>query len=298
MNIIVVSNRLSKAVTLDARHLVVVAALALFAVLGMVSAASWATYTLTRQFGWHLPTLSGSAAANQKEIDALAVKLGEIQAKLVQLDGLTERVADKSGVDPRPFLSGEKSPRGGAMLPGRPFNVHELAAEIGQTARRLDDRTDQLNLIDSLLLEKRIMSWRAPSELPMPSGVQSSHFGWRIDPFNGRQTFHEGIDFIGDVGAPIQAAAPGTVVTAEYHPEYGNIVEIDHGNGFTSRYAHASKLLVKKGDLIAAGQQVSLMGSTGRSTGPHLHFEIRYKGVPQNPLHFLQMAGTQTIASR
>jgi murein DD-endopeptidase MepM/ murein hydrolase activator NlpD len=125
-----------------------------------------------------------------------------------------------------------------------------------------------------------------PTQSPVSAPV-GSRFGWRIDPFTGRQALHTGLDFQATMGAPIVAAAGGVVVTAEMHPEYGNMVEIDHGNGLVTRYGHTSRMLVKKGDLIKRGQQIALVGTTGRSTGAHLHFEVLVQGVQQDPARFL-----------
>ncbi|MFN3630730.1 MAG: M23 family metallopeptidase, partial [Casimicrobiaceae bacterium] len=113
------------------------------------------------------------------------------------------------------------------------------------------------------------------------------NYGYRIDPFTGHQSFHEGIDFAAETGTPIVAAASGKVISAEQHPAYGKFIDIDHGNGLVTRYAHASELLVKEGDLVVRGQTIARVGSTGRSTGPHLHFEVRLNGAPQNPARFL-----------
>jgi len=130
-----------------------------------------------------------------------------------------------------------------------------------------------------------------PSLSPIENGWFSSNFGWRVDPFSGEKSFHEGIDFPAGAGTTIDAAASGKVVFADVHPAYGKMLEIDHGNGLVSRYAHCSTLLVKEGDLVIRGQRVATVGSTGRSTGPHLHFEVRLNGVPQNPARFLQPTG-------
>lgn len=119
---------------------------------------------------------------------------------------------------------------------------------------------------------------------------QVSGFGWRIDPFNGRGAMHEGVDFAAPVGTPILAAAGGIVITAEAHPQYGNMVELDHGNGLVTRYAHASRLTAKVGELVKRGQKVAEVGSTGHSTGPHLHFEVREHGIAKNPSNFLTTA--------
>jgi murein DD-endopeptidase MepM/ murein hydrolase activator NlpD len=129
-----------------------------------------------------------------------------------------------------------------------------------------------------------------PSIPPVHTGFYSSNFGWRIDPFTGVSAMHEGVDFMADAGTPIYASAGGVVDYAALHPQYGNMVEIDHGNDIVTRYAHASKLLVKVGQVVRRGEKIAEVGSTGRSTGNHLHFEVRYKGIAQNPVRFLEKA--------
>ena len=130
-----------------------------------------------------------------------------------------------------------------------------------------------------------------PSVLPIQGGAHNSNFGWRLDPFNGMQSFHEGIDFIADVGAPIVAAAAGVVSASEFHPQYGNMIEIDHGGGLVTRYAHCSTRLARVGDVVMKGARIAEVGRTGRATGPHLHFEVRHHGVPQDPARFLRLSG-------
>lgn len=127
-----------------------------------------------------------------------------------------------------------------------------------------------------------------PTQFPLSNGDLGSKFGRRIDPFTGKWSFHSGMDFKADTGTPILAAAGGVVVIKAAQPEYGNVVEIDHGNGLVTRYAHASKILVKRGDLIKRGQAVALVGTSGRSTGPHLHFEVLVNNVAQDPQKFIE----------
>jgi murein DD-endopeptidase MepM/ murein hydrolase activator NlpD len=126
-----------------------------------------------------------------------------------------------------------------------------------------------------------------PTQAPVQGGHLGSSFGWRIDPFTGRSALHTGLDFQSEPGEPILAAAGGIVVAQEFHPAYGNMVEIDHGNNLVTRYGHASRVWVKKGDLVRRGQKIAEVGTTGRSTGPHLHFEVLVQGVPQDPQKFL-----------
>jgi len=131
-----------------------------------------------------------------------------------------------------------------------------------------------------------------PTQRPVSHGDVGSVFGWRLDPMTGQSALHTGLDFPGPVGSPILAAAGGVVVGDEYHPSYGRTVEVDHGSELTTRYAHASRILVKKGDLVKRGQVIAEMGNTGRSTGSHLHFEVLVQGIPQDPQKFL-LAGEQ-----
>jgi murein DD-endopeptidase MepM/ murein hydrolase activator NlpD len=141
--------------------------------------------------------------------------------------------------------------------------------------------------MESRLFDQKIRKMMVPTQQPVQDGQVGSSFGWRIDPFTGRSALHTGLDFQADTGTAILAAAGGVVVAQEVHPGYGNMLEIDHGNNLITRYAHASKVWVKKGDLVKRGQKVAAVGSTGRSTGPHLHFEVMVQGVPQDPQKFL-----------
>jgi murein DD-endopeptidase MepM/ murein hydrolase activator NlpD len=224
----------------------------------------------------------------RENIDAMARKLGEMQARMLQLDALGERVGGLAGIAPGELKMHEG--RGGALVQSRPLSLQELQATVSDLDQLTGERTDLLTLMESRLIDARLKKMMVPTQQPIPAAHIGSPFGWRIDPFTGRQALHTGLDFEASVGTPIQAAAGGVVVTAEVHPQYGNMVEIDHGNGLVTRYAHASKLLVKKGDLVKRGQAVSLVGTTGRSTGPHLHFEVLVQGVQQDPRRFLNAA--------
>ena len=230
----------------------------------------------------------------QGHLGAMAVRLGELQAQMLRLDNLGDRLAKSAGLKPQELQALQAAPgRGGAestSVPARNLTLLELTEMLDRLARQVDARTDQLNVLEALLLQSSASRRFMPSLPPILDGWFSSNFGYRIDPFTGQRSFHEGIDFPAEPGTPILAAASGKVVYAEVHPEYGRMVEIDHGNGLVSRYAHASQLAVKEGDLVVAGQRVATVGSTGRSTGPHLHFEVRLNGVPQNPARFLKAA--------
>jgi Peptidase family M23 len=231
----------------------------------------------------------------RENLDVMAKKLGEMQAKMMQLESLGERVSGLAGVNPNDI----KSPpgRGGALVEGRSLSMQELQATLADLDRIADQRTDLMTMMESKLFEQKIRSMMVPTQQPVATGVLGSAFGWRIDPFTGGSALHTGLDFQAESGAPILAAAGGVVVVQDTHPAYGNMVEIDHGNDLITRYAHASKVIVKKGDLIKRGQKIAEVGTTGRSTGPHLHFEVLVQGVPQDPQKFLT-AGSNVPAQQ
>jgi len=245
-----------------------------------------------------------SDEAVQGHLSAMAMKLGDLQAQMLRLDSLGERLASLAGLKPQELPAGLKSQELPALeprsIPGRggpaptlrrDFTMDEFTAMLTQLTRQVDERSDQLGVLEALVVTDSANKKFLPTLPPIQDGWFSSNFGWRIDPFNGQKTFHEGIDFPAEAGTTVDAAASGKVIFADVHPAYGKMVEIDHGNGLVSRYAHCSVLLVKEGDLVIRGQRVAEVGSTGRSTGPHLHFEVRLNGVPQNPARFLQPTG-------
>jgi hypothetical protein len=221
----------------------------------------------------------------RENLDAMARKLGEMQAKMVQLEALGERVSGLAGVNPGEIKS--MPGRGGALVSGRPLTLEELQSTLADLETLAEQRVDLMTVMESRLFDQKIRKMMVPTQQPVLAGHLGSSFGWRIDPFTGRSALHTGLDFQAEPGTSILAAAGGVVVTQEVHPAYGNMVEIDHGNDLITRYAHASRVWVKKGDLIKRGQKVADVGTTGRSTGPHLHFEVLVQGVPQDPQKFL-----------
>jgi murein DD-endopeptidase MepM/ murein hydrolase activator NlpD len=168
--------------------------------------------------------------------------------------------------------------------------MEELQATLADLDQLTNQRVDLLTVVESRLFDQRMKKLMVPTQQPVTVGHLGSLFGWRIDPFTGRSALHTGLDFQADPGTPILAAAGGVVVTQEFHPAYGNMVEIDHGSDLITRYAHASRVYVKTGDIIKRGQKIADVGTTGRSTGPHLHFEVLVQGVPQDPQKFLAAA--------
>lgn len=221
----------------------------------------------------------------RENLDAMARKLGEMQAKMVQLEALGERVSGLAGINPADIKA--VPARGGLLVPGPSLTLQELQATMADLETMAEHRVDLMTVMESRLFDQKIRKMMVPTQQPVQGAHMGSAFGWRIDPFTGRSALHTGLDFQAEPGTAILAAAGGVVVTQEVHPAYGNMVEIDHGNDLITRYAHASRVWVKKGDLIKRGQKVADVGTTGRSTGPHLHFEVLVQGVPQDPQKFL-----------
>lgn len=227
-------------------------------------------------------------------LDAMARKVGEMQARVMQLESLGDRVMGLAGMPP---VSSSKPPgQGGALVASHSLSMDELNRTLDALEHATSQRVDLLTVVESRLFDQRIRKNMVPSQAPVLGRDIGSTFGWRIDPLTGQSALHTGLDFPADTGTPILAAAGGMVVAQEFHPAYGNMVEVDHGNQLITRYAHASKTLVKRGDLVRRGQKIAEVGTTGRSTGPHLHFEVLVEGVPQDPQKFLmaQGAGSST----
>ncbi|WP_018151936.1 M23 family metallopeptidase [Leeia oryzae] len=234
-------------------------------------------------------TVAEQRTGRQKDaLDVLALRVGEMQARQNLLNLHQQALAKQYGLE-LPVANLPPLPQGGPEVP--------LGKQMSSLSNQAADLQYQINksaadhrlLNDWLAMGKR-MKYQLPGQMPLDIGAFTSNFGARSDPFTGRQAMHEGIDFAAPVGTPIHAAAAGTVVSASFHNAYGNLVEIDHGAGISSRYAHASKLMVKQGDHVNAGDVIALVGSTGRSTGAHLHFEVRFKGEAENPSRFLPAA--------
>jgi murein DD-endopeptidase MepM/ murein hydrolase activator NlpD len=248
-------------------------------------------YLRTLLSALHEDDVKRSEAEMKDNLSALAVKVGELQARILRLDAFGERLAKAAGIKREEFRFDEKPGQGGPapVLGGRELSVAEFNQMLAEISRVMDDRSDKLGVLDSVLMEGRLANKTIPTTMPVEMGYYSSNYGYRVDPITGKSSFHTGVDLIAPPGTPVVAAAGGVVSTVAYVPEYGNIVDIDHDNGLTSRYAHLSRSLVRVGDVVMKGQKVALVGNTGRTTGPHLHFEVREKGIPLNPNKFLSL---------
>jgi murein DD-endopeptidase MepM/ murein hydrolase activator NlpD len=254
-------------------------------------------YLRTLLASLHADDQRRSEAEMKDNLNALAVKVGELQARILRLDAFGERLAKAAGIKREEFRFDEKPGQGGPSpaAGGRELSVTEFNQMLAEISRVLDDRSDKLGVLDSFLMDDRLARKTIPTTMPVEGGYYSSNYGYRLDPITGRSTFHTGVDVIAAPGTPVLSAAGGVVSTVAFVAEYGNIVDVDHDNGLTSRYAHLSKSLVKVGDVVMKGQKIALVGATGRVTGPHLHFEVREKGIPLNPNKFLSLGKNDVL---
>lgn len=307
MNIILVSNRLAKAKTLSVlQTALLIAGLVLVPVLLTLLFLTPSSNIKEQGVKVLLPTqLKNTIVNSQMHLDAYAKELGELQARMMRLDAQNERLTklatgqDKAGAKagknnkltkPESLKLDQMSQanRGGPLVLSRPMTEHGLQVAIDELTKAVDARDDYLNALEAKVLQQSVLKDMLPNSSPIDAAFNSSSYGWRIDPFNGQKAFHEGLDFTANTGTPIRAAADGIVVEAGVSGGYGSMVKIEHGAGLETRYAHASKLLVKVGDRVVKGQIVAQVGSTGRSTGPHLHYEIRLNGNALDPRNYLQ----------
>jgi len=302
VQIIVISDRLAKArtLTLSLRHLLASLGVATLVLLALTVALYWLSLRFASEIKIplvHQLVLSvqkGEAERSrefmQQNLNAMAVKIGEMQAQLTRLDALGERLSALAGIRPQEFRFSETPGLGGAqstLLPPQNLTLSQFNEKVASLSRQMESRTDMLGLLEAQLFEQAVKKKAMPTMMPVSAPFNASGFGIRIDPFTGQQAMHEGIDFITDTGTPVVAAAGGVVQFAGFHPQYGNMIDIDHGNDLVTRYAHLSRVLVKEGDLLTRGRRIAESGNTGRSTGPHLHFEVRFRGAAQNPTKFL-----------
>ena len=225
----------------------------------------------------------------QERIDGLAIRMGTLNAHLLRLNALGKRLAQMANLNNSEFDFDRDPAVGGpeADARGRGAQVPDLTVMINQYDRQLDYRSAQFSALESVLLGRELSAEVRPTGKPLTNGYMSSAFGERMDPFNGEEAFHKGIDFAGNAGEDVLAVAQGVVTFAGPREGYGVLVEVNHGNGYVTRYAHASRALVAAGDLVQRGQAVAIVGSTGRSTGPHVHFEVLKDGLAIDPALFV-----------
>jgi murein DD-endopeptidase MepM/ murein hydrolase activator NlpD len=246
-------------------------------------------YTLRSQIDAQKQNVDQLEGSSRRNMDALAVQLGALQARALRLDALGERLARAGKLDEAEFNFAAAPAQGGPEDPNatpHPLDA-SLAANIDQLRDQFQLEETRLNVLEELLLDRSVDNALLPKGYPVASGYIGSGFGMRTDPINGAVEHHLGLDFDAPVGSAIRAVADGVVSWSGERTGYGNVVEIDHGNGYMTRYAHNRKNLVRVGQRVHAGEEIAYVGETGRATGPHCHFEVWLRGKPVNPLSYV-----------
>jgi murein DD-endopeptidase MepM/ murein hydrolase activator NlpD len=224
----------------------------------------------------------------QLRVDAMAMRIGEVNAHVIRLDALGKRLTEMADIDSREFNFDRDPPRGGAAEgEGVSAEIPDLSSMLSTLEKKVDLRQSQLSALENLILARELKQEIHPEGRPVENGFISSYFGEREDPFDGQETFHKGVDFAGAKGSTVVAVAAGVVTWAGERSGFGKLVEINHGDGYVTRYGHNEKTLVSVGETVKRGDPIGLMGSTGRSTGPHVHFEVLRNGRQVDPLSFI-----------
>lgn len=281
--------------------------LAVCLTLGVVAAVFFAGYVAASRYGVANPRaevalwradlqaqrsdIESTRDTLQKSVDALALRLGQMNAHVIRLDALGERLTQMAGLDDGEFDFSSAPSLGGPeeLLPAQnPLQITNVVSALESLDQQLDDRAQQLGVLEDFLLNRKLQDEVHPEGRPVTGGYISSRYGNRTDPFTGRAAFHKGIDFAGREGNNIVAVASGVVVWSGPRYGYGEMIEINHGNGYATRYAHNSTNLVAVGDTVKRGQRIAHMGDTGRATGANLHFEVLRNGRAVDPLTFIQ----------
>jgi murein DD-endopeptidase MepM/ murein hydrolase activator NlpD len=226
----------------------------------------------------------------QDRLDALAGRVGQMNAHVIRLDALGRRLTDMANLDKGEFDFDREPAVGGpeGIVEGAVAAAPDLTQMLDDLANQIKDRERQLAVLESLISTRNLSRQIVPGGRPVMQGWISSYFGGRADPFTGRNAFHRGLDFAGPAGSEVVAVASGVVTYSKERFGYGKCVEINHGNGYVTRYAHNQRVLVQAGDTVQKGQPIALIGSTGRSTGPHLHFEVLKQGRAVDPMSFVK----------
>jgi murein DD-endopeptidase MepM/ murein hydrolase activator NlpD len=245
------------------------------------------------------PPAAMAALANRNaDLDAVAARVGALQAEIMRVNALGQRLVEMAGLDDEEFDFANPAPAGGpddAVL--RRSSVDDVAQDLAKVLSELDDRKRKLGLLETLIMERDLKRHTSPEGWPLRvGGVVTSKFGYRRHPITGRRSMHKGIDIAAKHGTDIVAMADGIVIFSGWKGGYGKIVEVRHANGLETRYAHNSANLVNEGDMVRKGQVIAKLGSTGRSTGPHIHFEVRRNGEAVNPMQYLDLSKKSRVA--
>lgn len=228
----------------------------------------------------------------RSQVAALTLRVAELQARLTRLDALGEHLTTVASLDQGEFDFSQPPALGGPETPalGDPYAPPDFISVIEQLSDQIENREQQLATLDALMAKRKLQDDIFVAGRPVKKGWLSSRYGRRTDPFTGQSAFHGGVDFAGKEGTEIYAVASGVVTWSSERNAYGNMVEINHGGGFSTRYAHNQKNMVKVGDVVKKGQVIALLGSTGRATGPHVHFEVFKNGRTVDPASYIQRA--------
>ncbi len=310
MNVIVYSKRLGRAhpIELGRPMIMAVAIAVLLTVLSGVLLAGvqiGRTYGLTRpamqlqEWGLVLQKQGTDVASTRQELqqrlEALAGRIGQMNAHVIRLDALGRRLTEMAKLDKGEFNFDQAPALGGpeGIVEGALVGSPDLSTMLDVLSKQIKDRERQLSVLESMISTRNLRRQILPGGRPVMQGWISSYFGHRTDPFTGRNAFHRGIDFAAPAGSKVMAVAAGVVTYAKHRYGYGETVEINHGNGYVTRYAHNESITVKAGDVVKKGDPVALIGSTGRSTGPHLHFEVLSQGRAVDPMSFVSLKEVQ-----
>ncbi len=304
MNVIFVGGKSGRVKQFDLRHPVVVAAAVLTVLfivggafsIGMGLGARHGSANPINQLGnWSADLLRQQAQLEdlkrvlQEKVNALALRVGQMNANVIRVNALGKRLTRMANIEDGEFDFGNPPALGGSEsgADGQPAQIPNLTAMVDDLQSQLSSREQQLGVLENLILTRELNKQVYPEGRPVQDGWISSYFGSRADPFTGYSAVHKGLDFAGPEGTRVMSVAAGLVTYAGDRSGYGQMVEINHGNGLSTRYCHNEKVLVKQGDMVRKGQELALMGSTGRSTGPHLHFEVLKNGAQVDPLRFI-----------
>ncbi|MEX2495002.1 MAG: M23 family metallopeptidase [Woeseia sp.] len=246
---------------------------------------------LAKEVEFQREAIAGTRQQTEDTLDALAIRIGQMNARIIRLDALGRRLTEMAELndgefdfDSEPALGGPEEP----LLSGSAVAVPEVLAAMASLGQQLQNRESQLGVLEGVLINQQLVDRVSPQGRPVKSGWMSSYYGRRTDPFTGKPGNHKGVDFAGKAGAEVVAVADGVVTWASDRYGYGELIEINHGNGYSTRYAHNSENLVAVGEEVKKGQIVALMGETGRATGPNLHFEVLHQGRQVNPVNFIR----------
>jgi murein DD-endopeptidase MepM/ murein hydrolase activator NlpD len=224
-----------------------------------------------------------------RNVDALAMRLGQMSAHIIRLDALAQRLVTMAGLEDGEFNFGAQPPQGGpdSMEGGASMQSGEITMLLDELQDQIQDRSRQLDVLEALLFNRRLTDDVRPEGRPIRGGWMSSGYGFRTDPFTGKRAFHSGLDFVSPPGSDVLAVAAGVVTYSGKRANYGNLIEIDHGDGLVTRYAHNKRNLVSVGDAVKKGEAIAQVGSTGRSTAPHVHLEVLQHGRHVNPRQYV-----------